>query len=422
MKAERLWIAALCAAIGGAGCESSSSSGGVKHASPAKVMQVTDESNLATVVLTPEAEKRLGIVTVPVECRKVPRQRTFSGEVVVPPGRSITVCAPLGGTIKRPEPESGGVPAPGSPVKKGQAIFAFLPLLSPERSVLTPSERVRLAEAKASLAASRVEAQGRVESAKVEVAAAEIELRRAEQLLRDKFGTQRDVDSAKARLDLGRKQLEAAEAREALLAKTILDAEAGTLTLQTLASPQDGVLQDLYVAAGQTVAPGAALFEVVDQDVVWIRVPVYVGDLERLDTASEARVGGLASRPGAPLLAARSVPAPPSANPNAATVDLFYEMNNNEGRFRPGQRVAVSLTLKDEKDSLVAPWAAVLYDIHGGAWVYQKTGDHTYSRRRVQVRHVAGPLAVLASGPEPGTPIVTDGAPELFGTEFGNAK
>jgi len=422
MKAGRLWFAVLCAALGGVGCDSSSSSGNAKAAPPAKVMQYSDENNLATVTLTPEAEERLGIVTVPVERRQVPRLRTFSGEVIVPPGRSITVSAPLGGTILRPTPESGGVPAPGSLVKKGQAIVAFLPLLSPERSVLTPSERVRLAEANASLAASRVEAQGKVESAKVEVGAAEVDLRRAEQLLRDKFGTQRDVDNAKARLELARKQLEAAAAREALLAKTILDAEAGTLTLQLLPSPQDGVLQDLYVAAGQTVASGAALFAVVNQDVVWIRVPVYVGDLEQLDTAAQAQVGSLSSVPGAPLQAAKPVPAPPSANANAATVDLFYEIDNSQGQFRPGQRVAVSLNLKEEKDSLVAPWAAVLYDIHGGAWVYEKTGDHTYSRSRVQVRYVVGPLAVLASGPEPGTPVVTDGAAELFGTEFGNAK
>lgn len=421
MNTGRICMAALLAALCTLACNAPKPSGGAKAPAPAKVKLHTDESNLATVTLTPEAEHRLGIALGSVERKTVPRTRKFGGDVMIPPGKSITVSAPLGGALMEP-PENADVPDPGSFVAQGQPVLSFLPLLSPERSVLTPSERVRLAEANASLASSRVDAQGKVASAKVELQAAEVELRRAEQLLADKFGTQRDVDDARARVNLAREALEAAVAREALLAKTILDAEAGTLTLQVIRSPQAGVLQNVYVAAGQMVAAGAPLFEVVNQDKVWVRVPVYVGDLKRIDSKAASQVGGLSDSPGAETQMARPIPAPPSANPDAATVDLCYEVDNQEGVLRPGQRVAVTIALKDEKDSLVVPWAAVLYDIHGGAWVYEKTGDYTYTRSRVQVRRVVGPQAVLASGPEPGTQIVTDGATELFGTEFGNAK
>jgi len=40
----------------------------------------------------------------------------------------------------------------------------------------------------------------------------------------------------------------------------------------------------------------------------------------------------------------------------------------------------------------------------------------------VVVDHVIGHEAVLAMGPRPGTKVVTDGAAELFGTEFAGAK
>ncbi|MEQ1851562.1 MAG: efflux RND transporter periplasmic adaptor subunit, partial [Chthoniobacteraceae bacterium] len=65
---------------------------------------------------------------------------------------------------------------------------------------------------------------------------------------------------------------------------------------------------------------------------------------------------------------------------------------------------------------------AVLHDIHGGQWVYEQTADHTYTRRRIQVARLAGNDAVLTSGPAAGSKIVTDGAAELFGTEFMTGK
>jgi hypothetical protein len=54
--------------------------------------------------------------------------------------------------------------------------------------------------------------------------------------------------------------------------------------------------------------------------------------------------------------------------------------------------------------------------------VYEKTGDRSYTRRRVVVRYVAADTAVLESGPPPGTTVVTAGAAELFGTETGFSK
>jgi hypothetical protein len=87
-----------------------------------------------------------------------------------------------------------------------------------------------------------------------------------------------------------------------------------------------------------------------------------------------------------------------------------------------GQRVGVTLSLRGEEESLVVPWAAVLHDVQGGQWVYENTGPQIFVRRRVQIARVAGAAAVLTSGPKPGAKVVTDGAAELFGTEFGAGK
>ena len=75
-------------------------------------------------------------------------------------------------------------------------------------------------------------------------------------------------------------------------------------------------------------------------------------------------------------------------------------------------------TLESQEEHLVIPFNAVLHDIHGGQWVYVQTAEHVYTRKRIQVAHIAGTDAVLASGPPAGSQIVTDASAELFGTEF----
>ena len=61
------------------------------------------------------------------------------------------------------------------------------------------------------------------------------------------------------------------------------------------------------------------LFEVTNLSTVWVRVPVYVGDVDSVDRSSSARIGALDADPGAPARSARPVSAPPTAD--AAVVD-----------------------------------------------------------------------------------------------------
>jgi hypothetical protein len=67
------------------------------------------------------------------------------------------------------------------------------------------------------------------------------------------------------------------------------------------------------------------------------------------------------------------------------------------------------------------PLAAVVYLSDGTTWVYAVMGDLTYERQQVSVARVAGDLAMLKSGPPPGTSVVTVGAAELLGSEYGVA-
>ena len=184
-------------------------------------------------------------------------------------------------------------------------------------------------------------------------------------------------------------------------------------------SPVAGLLQDLGSAVGETVAAGELLFSVITTQRMWVRVPIYVGQRRDIDTSQPAMITEFGQRPGELRWEGQYVSAPPSANPLASTVDVYYELGNEDADLRPGQVLNVTLPLKSRATSLVIPFNAVLYDIHGGTWVYQLVAEHVYARIRVSVEYVDDGMAVLVNGPEPDSQVVTDGAAELFGTEFG---
>ena len=179
-------------------------------------------------------------------------------------------------------------------------------------------------------------------------------------------------------------------------------------------APFPGLLRQLHVAPGQQVSAGAPLCEVAQLGEWWVVVPVFVGEVDQLDTGREVRVEGLLARP---------LTAPPAADALAATADVFYVVADPAGALRSGQRVAVAIPRRgDAAPVATLPWSAVHHDTHGGSWVYERTAPQTFVRRRVQVLAVVDRIASIDSALAPGALVVTTGVPELFGIEFGHAR
>jgi len=360
----------------------------------AKVQAPVPEATLTTVTLTPEAATRLGIRTVVVERKALRRTRTVGGEVVAPAGATSVVAAPFAGTLETP----GEVPAVGTTIASGTAVFHLIPLAPAERDATIDAQRaVDEARARQTLAARR--------------------LTRAEQLVKDGAGSRRAVEEAQSEIGIADADLKAASARLALADR----GSAGGAGI-TLDAPYAALLRNIHASAGQRVAAGAPLFELVRLDSVWVRVPIYVGESNTIDARAPARVVGLGDPADAEGVLARPIAAPPSADPATAAVDLYFALSNQQGAFRPGQRVGVRLTRTGEAPSVVVPRASLLYDAYGGAWVYEARDGQVYVRRRVAVADLVDEYAVLSQGPSVGTPVVTDGAAELFGMEFGAGK
>ncbi len=388
---------------------------------PAKVGTIVSEGTLNTMELTPEAVQRLGIETAAIEIREMRRMRAYGAELMLPGGALVIVSAPVTGTVKVPAGQN--FPHTGLAVTAQQPLLELLPMLSAERAVLTPAERIRFAEARNAVTQSRIDAAGQVEQARVQVDAAQIALARAEQLLKDKVGTARAVDDAQAQLNLTQKTLSAAEARQKLADGLNLDsAEPGTVTPLSIDAPLDGQVRTTLVREGEMVAAGAPLFEIVNTGKLWARVPVYVGDLGEIDALQPAELTSLDGRYRGQTILAPPIEAPPTATPLASAVDFYYAVENPQGDLRPGERLTAQLALTGNAEQNTVPWSAVIHDIHGGQWVYEQQAERVFVRRRVEVAWVSDHQAVLSRGPAVGTIVVIAGAAELAGTEFGFSK
>ena len=408
-------MVALTLTVSLVGCSAKPTATATPATKPATVAKLPSEADLVAVTLTPEAETRLGVATATIERRPITRAITMGGDVIVPFGRSSIVSAPQTGTLT--VAEGGITPTPGLAVKKGQAVFTLLPILSAERALLNPAERVRFE-------ADKAVAGGQLDTAKPRFETAKDTLERTEKLAKRGDVPNSALIDARNAYESAKATLDGAEKVWGIYSKGMADAseDAGKLAPLALRAPADGVLINVNVQNGQQVVAGSVLFEVANLDPVYIRVPIFVGEESTVALDKNATIGGLADAPGMPTKPAKVVKTSPTANALTTTVDLYYEVENHDGHLRPGQRVGITLPLKGEAESLVVPNAAILRDINGGAWVYQDMGKHVYARRRVVVDHIIGPDAVLAMGPKVGTKVVTDGAAEIFGTEFGGGK
>jgi len=133
---------------------------------------LTKEGELVMLTLKPEAEQALRLKLVPVEKRRVPATRLFSGEVVYPlAGEGSGVAPMLGGTL---------------------------------------DEVLRLADLQAA-------ADGRILQAKVQVEAAKIAVERAQKVLNAEAGSVRSVDEAKTAQSLAEGSLATAQAQRDIL-------------------------------------------------------------------------------------------------------------------------------------------------------------------------------------------------------------
>lgn len=410
----------ICASLLSCGAQNSSDKNAhaEKQVTPAEIAKVSIETTLTTVKLSDQAAERLGIATVPVTRREVQKRRTYGGFVEASPPGKANLIAPASGTVVAIGDSATQELTLGSAVERDEVVISIAPFSTNDDSPLSATERSQLTISQMTLTQGRLGIDERIASARIELSAAKTAFERASQLLADKVGSQRTVDESRAALEIANRRLSSAIAERDALGNggTAEDLFAPVV----LKAPISGRITNLLCVPGQIVSSGQPLADIVDFNLLWARVPVPRGELGSLLLDQSGYVQPLNAKTSDPGFDVEFRSDIPTADAAATTLDIYCDLPAGVESMRPGQRISVSIATQVSGSHLVVPVEAVLYDIYGGSWVYHESSPNSFIRERIQILFTDEGEAILETGPDEGMLIVTSGAVELFGAEFGN--
>jgi hypothetical protein len=102
-----------------------------------------------------------------------------------------------------------------------------------------------------------------------------------------------------------------------------------------------------------------------------------------------------------------------------ASMEKVGDLNRLTLTDKAVERLGLITEKVTKGSALEVPYGALIYDGAGKTWVYTNPEPKTYIRAAVTVDRITGDKVQLRSGPAAGTDVVTTGAAELFGAEFG---
>jgi len=260
-------------------------------------------------------------------------------------------------------------------------------------------------------------AHAEVARAEAEVRLAGQELRRAEELIGQRLIAERDLDTARARLQQGEANLLAARARQQ---QAELD-----VSFTRITSPIDGRVGEALVKPGNLVAPGEpVLTTVVSVDPVHV---VFDGDeraylryqqLDRAGLRPSSRdnpnpvLVGLADEEGFPHRGAMDF-VDNAVDPDTGTIRGRAIVPNPDGILTPGLFVRVRLLGTSEKDALLIHEQAVLTD-QDRRYVYVLGEGNVAVRKDVTLGARVEGLRIVTSGLASGDRVIVNGVRKIF--------
>ena len=174
----------------------------------------------------------------------------------------------------------------------------------------------------------------------------------------------------------------------------------------TLYAPINGVIAELGVREGMTVAAGAMLFRLVDLSTVWVNaeVPETQGGWLRPGTAVEARVP---SFPGE-VFRGRVSAILPEVNAVTRTLRARVELANAGGKLKPGMFAALGFAVGGGGKALLVPSEAV---IRTGARsvVIVAEGEGRFRQQEVELGFDSGGKTEIRKGLAEGDKVVVSG-------------
>jgi RND family efflux transporter MFP subunit len=363
------------------------------------------EGELAYTTLSKDAYKSLAIDTREIATRPVQEYLPLTGWITAKQGNEVAITAPTAGYV-RTAPELKRSVVAGERIDARAVLFVLEP-------VLNPVEQIQLATLKRSVDSELTKARSTLKLA-------QSEYDRVRELHDKGLRGQQELDLAKKNFDHAREDVQAALDKQGLFERTSIN----------IAAPQAGAVLAVHVSPGQYVAAAAPLITLIDLEPPWVRVPVPEFDFPGVERRQAALVtlkqnGSDGTRP---TWQAKPVALAPVIDTQRHTADLIYELAADADKpggpaFVKDQMVTVQVPLGSMRPETVAPYSALVFDAHGGAWIYLErtpagSSAHRFVRQRVEVGPVVSDGVVLRPAFKAPQRVVTAGAGVLFSREF----
>jgi multidrug efflux pump subunit AcrA (membrane-fusion protein) len=180
-----------------------------------------------------------------------------------------------------------------------------------------------------------------------------------------------------------------------------------------LYAPQDGLVITSNVRLGQPVEPDLELMEIVDRSVMWAvaRIPEQQASGVQVGSAARISVPAL----GDSLIEARLTRFGVNADRESGTVEAIFELQNVDGRLRPGMRAEFAIVLQSRANVLAVPRVSVQGDASNRVvFVTDFDLKNAFVRVPVVLGESNDRYVEVVEGLFPGDEVVTQGAYALM--------
>lgn len=252
--------------------------------------------------------------------------------------------------------------------------------------------------------------EGRQRSSALDVASAKFNAI-AEEMT---FQTTQQLTQAIANLEAEKKRLAICEAE--LSAMLGSNSDAAPESIQTMSpsefvfsAPQRGQVVNLQAVQSARFAPGEVMAEIADTSDVWIEAQVSQRDWHSVSLQSKqeltVRIPGLPAEKFTATV--KHIDA--AVSKETMAIPLVAELNNPDGKFRPGMAVWVEVPVSKNRRALVVPEGAVQRN-EQNAFVFVQTNVDSFEKRDVVIGEEADGVIEITSGIESGDQVVVEGA------------
>lgn len=196
----------------------------------------------------------------------------------------------------------------------------------------------------------RDSAQAGVAEARESQKEAQREVKRLTNLRQKSVASQTQLDQAETELKRSRARLLAAEARMGMMERAVADAR--------VSAPFSGYIARRMVSRGEYVQKGTKLFELVSLDPIEVEFSVTEVESGRVALGQSVDVT-MAPFPGEIFVAVVSFVSP-TIDTQTRTLRVKAQLDNENGRFRPGLFAKVDLGISQRDDVAMIPEDAIL--------------------------------------------------------------